>query len=204
MKQFGHPDSGHAFKVRFLLSAAGIAHDYELVDIFAPCESRSEEFREHARYGEVPLLLHEGRSYVQSNAILIHLATLTGQWGAQNEDSFQRCLEWLNWEANKIGMCLPQLRAARRVADHGINDGALQWLQNRYQHDVGILNIELTDGRPYILGAQPTIADFSLCGYLFFANEAQVEVPTNVQAWLERLSALPGWQHPYDLMSELH
>jgi len=33
MQLFGHPDSGHAYKVKFLLEHAGIPHDYEVVDI---------------------------------------------------------------------------------------------------------------------------------------------------------------------------
>ena len=48
LKLFGHHDSGHAYKVRFLLSAAGVAHDYEWVDIWQDRDQRSAEFREHA------------------------------------------------------------------------------------------------------------------------------------------------------------
>ena len=200
MKLFGHPDSGHAFKVKFLLTAAGLAHDYEEIDIFAPREDRPAEFRQHARFHEVPLLIDESRAYAQSNAILVYLATKTGKWGAQDESMFNSCLEWLFWESNKLGMCLPQLRAANRFDNYVINDGALKWLMARFTHDMGTIDSQLVDRRRYILGDEPTIADFSLCGYLFLADEANVQVPTNVRAWLERLASLPGWQHPYDLL----
>ncbi|MBX2823269.1 MAG: glutathione S-transferase C-terminal domain-containing protein [Gammaproteobacteria bacterium] len=60
---------------------------------------------------------------------------------------------------------------------------------------------ELSDGRPWITGDQLTIADFSLCGYLFYADQAKVEVPDQVSGWLGRLTGLPGWQSPYDLLS---
>ena len=53
MKLYGHPDSGHAFKVRFFMRAAGIEHEYESVDIFAPLADRPEDFRRHARFGEM-------------------------------------------------------------------------------------------------------------------------------------------------------
>ena len=65
-----------------------------------------------------------------------------------------------------------------------------------------MIDSHLSDGRYFMLGAEPTIADFSLCGYLYFADEAKVTVPSRVSAWLTRLAALPGWQHPYDLMVE--
>ena len=74
---------------------------------------------------------------------------------------------------------------------------------SRYEHDVHVLEDALSDGRDRILGGQmPTIADFSLCGYLVFADEAKVSVPPGVQAWLTNLATLPGWQHPYQLLAE--
>ncbi len=201
MKLFAHPESGHAFKVRFFLKAAKIDHDYEVVDIFQPCDARPAEFRKHARYHEVPVLVDDGQAYVQSNAILMHLAKKTGEWGAESPAQFTLCLEWLFWEANKIGMCLPQLRASEKFSATKLDDGTRQWLLGRYTHDVCVLDREFSDGRPFITGQTLTIADFSLCGYLYFADQARVTVPDNVAAWLERLSQVPGWAHPYELMA---
>ena len=106
-KLFGHPDSGHAFKVRFFLCAASIEHDYEVVDIWQPRESRSAEFRQASTFGEVPLLMDQGTAYVQSNAILLHLARQAGSWGGESSERIALCEQWMIWEANKIGMCLP-------------------------------------------------------------------------------------------------
>ena len=200
MKLFGHPESGHAFKVKFFMAVADIAHEYIEVDIFAPRETRLPEFRDQSRFHEVPLLIDQGKALVQSNVILMHLAGITGGWGAEDPDRYRRCQEWLLWEANKIGMCLPQLRAANRFPDDAPNPGAIQWLSARYAHDIAIINQELQGGQGFIVGDSATIADFSLCGYLFFADEAGVSVPANVQDWLDRLAALPGWRHPYVLM----
>ena len=202
MKLFGHPDSGHAFKVRLFLRHAGIEHDYELVDIFAPRESRQPAFRDRAPFGEVPLLIDGSRSFAQSNAILLHLAAPTGRWGCANADESARTREWLFWEANKIGMCLPQLRAFHRFDGHGIDDGARAWLERRYAHDVHVLDAAFADGRDWIVGGDgPGIADFSLCGYLVHAAEARVEVPPRVAEWLDRLALLPAWRPPHELLA---
>lgn len=199
---FGHPDSGHAFKVRLCLSVAGIAHDYEYVDIHIPRAQRSARFRKHARFGEVPVLIEDGQAYLQSNAILLHLARLTGCWGGETEESLNACAEWLVWEANKIGLCLPQLRARQKFGADAELEAASAWLMSRYGHDVNVMEGALRDGREWIIGGQtPTIADFSLCGYLVFADEAKVRVPPTVQAWLARLASLQGWQHPYRLLA---
>jgi len=202
MKLFGHPDSGHAYKIRFFLVAHSLAHDYEVVDIFSPRNKRQMQFQLHARYGEVPLLLHQDKAYVQSNAILLHLAT-TFNIGLGDADSqLAQCREWLAWEANKIGMCLPQLRSLQRFDDNQELKQAEPWLINRYKHDVFIIEQTLADDRLWLLkGNLPSIADFSVCAYLFLADEAKVEVPARTQAWLQRLRALPGWQHPYQLLA---
>ena len=200
MKLFGHPDSGHAYKVKLCLAIAGISHDYEEIDIFSERDSRSPEFKQQSRFHEVPLLIDEGKAYVQSNAILIHIATKYKILGAESDHTFTRCLEWLFWEANKIGLCLPQLRASNKFEQFRLSEGAQHWLSARYRHDVQILAAELSDRRKFILGENPTIADCSLCGYLYFADEAKVEVPPLVRDWLARIAGLKGWAHPYELL----
>lgn len=201
MKLFGHPESGHAYKVKLCLTVADIPHEYEVIDIFSARENRAKEFRHNAKFHEVPLLIEQNQAFTQSNAILLHIAFKYKVLGGQEQVLFNRCKEWLFWEANKLGMCLPQLRADKKFSDSKLNDAVLQWLLRRYEHDINILETELSDGRSYILGKEPSIADFSLCGYLYFADEAHVKVPKYVQAWLQRISALHGWKHPYQLMS---
>ena len=47
-----------------------------------------------------------------------------------------------------------------------------------------------------------TIADFSMCGYLYYGEELTVPLESyiNVMNWLDRIRVLPGWKHPYDMM----
>jgi glutathione S-transferase len=57
---------------------------------------------------------------------------------------------------------------------------------------------------PFIVGSVPTIADFSLCGCLFYpveesGYEARGRFP-GIAAWLERVKSLPGWASPYDIL----
>lgn len=200
MKLYGHVDSGHAYKVRLALVTAAVPHDYEVVDIWQPLEQRSPAFRAASRFGEVPCLVEDDVARVQSNAILIHLMDAHG---VAPVDAARRTqtLEWLLWEANKIGLCLPQLRVARHFSDPSYSAGALDWLQARYDSDVARLERELSDGRAFVTGPTPSVADFSLCGYLVFADQAEVIVPPAVSGWLARIAALPGARPPTALMS---
>lgn len=53
-----------------------------------------------------------------------------------------------------------------------------------------------------MLGARPSIADFSLAGYAFYDEQTGIDwadYPA-LSAWREHMRALPGWVHPYTLM----
>ena len=196
---FGNRESGHTYKVRLLLAVAGVAHDYHEIDLTLARDERPEPFRSLAKFGEVPLLLHVGQSYVQSNAILCHLAEHLQAFGGESHERMDRAREWLFWEANRVGLSLPNLRYARKFAPSSYPGGTIDWLRGRFALDIARLDDELSKGSAFIVDDQPSIADFALCGYLFWPEQADVAVPPNVAAWLERIRALPGWRHPYDL-----
>jgi glutathione S-transferase len=66
-----------------------------------------------------------------------------------------------------------------------------------------ILEKHLTE-RPFLLGERPTIADFSLAGYVYYPPEEmgfdlELAFPA-INSWRRRLAALPGWKPPYELM----
>lgn len=194
---FGNRESGHSYKVSLMLALSGLAHDYHEIDLDLPRAARPEPFRSLAKYGEVPLLLHDGQPYVQSNAILLHLAAHTGALGGESAERLDRAREWLFWEANRIGFSLANLRYCYKFTSTGAATDGAQFLRQRFDADALRLDAELADGRAFVLGEQVSVADLSLCGYLYFAEQAHVTLPAGVQAWLARISALPGWAHPY-------
>jgi hypothetical protein len=52
------------------------------------------------------------------------------------------------------------------------------------------------------VGDAPTIADLSCCSYLYYPEPFgfdRADWP-HIDRWLDRIAALPGWKHPYDLM----
>ena len=79
----------------------------------------------------------------------------------------------------------------------------LAWLKGRIDGAYFIVDKHLA-ASPYIVGTAPTIADFSLCGYLFYpveesGYEVQARFP-HIAAWLERVKKIPGWALPYDIL----
>ena len=57
-------------------------------------------------------------------------------------------------------------------------------------------------GRDWLVGDEVSIADFACCGYLYYPEPFgfdREEWPA-IDRWLNRISELEGWKHPYDLM----
>lgn len=198
---FGHPDSGHACKVALALTLAGLPHRTRRIDMWAPPQTRPADFLAASPFAEVPLLMIDGAPYVQSGAILLEIATRFRCLGGESADGLRRGRELLMWEANRIGMCLPQLKEARRVANEGFPDGAIEWLTMRYHTDCSRFATLLSD-RPFFHGDAPGIGDCAIWGYAQWLPEAGVE-PTPVMAgWIARMRALPQMKTPQELLPE--
>lgn len=192
---YGHPESGHAIKVALALDLAGIPYQAVWVDIWAEPSSRPAEFLAASPLAEVPLLLIDGQPFVQSGAILLEIATRFGVLGGETAQGLRRGRELLMWEANRIGMCLPQLRYAAMTGNQGYPQGALQWLRNRYATDSASFE-RLIGDKPYFHGASPGIGDCAIWGYVQFIEEAGVRATPTMQAWIDRMRALDGMKTP--------
>lgn len=191
---YGARASGHAFKVRVLLEMAQLPYTFHEIDLSQARAARPQAFRNLSPYGEVPVLLHNGRIHAQSNAVLLHVAAHSGVLEGETAALQDGVRQWLFWEANRIGFSLPNLRYA--VRGGGVDAAVMAMLRERFNADISRMEIELADGRDFILGAAPSIADLSMSAYLFWADQAQVTLPLHVTGWLQRISNLPGWRHP--------
>jgi glutathione S-transferase len=197
-KLFGNLHSGHSYKIRQQLLLADIPHEYQAVDIFLPVESRDAEWRSLATFGEVPVLLGNGKAYVQSNAILLHLVrsfpALKGPYALEEIES------WLFWEANRIGGSLPNYRFLT-LFEESPNQAALEWLRARMYSDMASLNARLAD-RSFLLGEAISAVDMSCSGYLHYRDlpDLDLQAYQNVSDWLNRISAQPGWLSPQNCM----
>jgi glutathione S-transferase len=194
-----HRESGHSYKVALALALMGVEFEQRAVDLNLPREQRPLDFRDASQFGEVPALVIDGEAIVQSNAILDYLARRHGKLDGATLLAQTRVREWLSWEANRLAMSFPHLRFSRSFSKA---DPVLEaWWTARMVADFDRLDLALRD-RAFLLGDAPTIADVSCCGYLFWTDQADVELTPwpHIQAWLMRIRSLPRWQAPYDLL----
>lgn len=183
------------------LGLAGLAHRTVRVDIWAEPRSRPADFLAASPLAEVPLLMIDGTPHVQSGAILIEIAVRYRRLGGESAAGIRRGRELLMWEANRIGMCLPQLIEARRVPEEGPLQRATDWLRQRYETDCGRFGLLLGDA-PFFHGEMPGIGDCAIWGYVQWLEEAGV-APTPVMAsWIARMRGLPAMKSPQAFFPE--
>jgi glutathione S-transferase len=195
-----HPDSGFSYKVALALSLLGIDFEQRHVDLSKPRGRRSQEFRELASFGEVPVLLIDGHAICQSNAILDYLARREGRLDGSDQAQRLRVREWLSWEANRISLNLAHARFGRLFERYA--DDVIAWYDRRSRADLDRMQDALA-AAPFVAGAVPTIADVACCGYLYWADQAAIDIDgwPAVRDWLERIAALPGWRSPEAMFS---
>ena len=192
---YGHPDSGHACKVALALSLVGLPHTAIWVDIWARRETRPRTFLDVSPFAEVPVLMIDGVPHLQSGAILLEIATRFRCLGGETPGGLRRGRELVMWEANRIGMCLPQLKQARRVAGQGYPQGALDWLMARYEVDCRRF-ADLLGDAPFFHGDRPGIGDCAIWGYAQWLREAGVVATPRMEVWLNGMRALPQMASP--------
>ncbi len=187
---YGHRDSGHACKVALALRLAELPHRVEVVDIWAPAHTRPAAFLAANPAAEVPCLMIDGSPHVQSGAILIEIATRFGVLGGGDAAQMRRGREILFWEANRIGMCVPQLKAAAETPGSFAPD-VVDWLKDRFAADCARFDLYLGDA-PFLHGDAPGIGDCAVWGYTQWLEKADLAPTLGMARWRDRMRALPA------------
>jgi glutathione S-transferase len=194
--------SGNSYKAALMLNLIGADWAPVFVDFFKG-ETRSDAYRGQVNeMGEAPVLVHGEKKLSQSGAILTYLAERSGRFGGETEDERREALRWILFDNHKFTSYLATYRFLRAFAKSG-EPAVHEFLKGRIVSAFKIVDKHLA-ATAFMVGAKPTIADVSLCGYLFYPAEElgfdiAAEYPA-IAAWLDRIKALPNWEHPYKLM----
>ena len=197
---YGFGESGNAYKAALMLQLCRLDWEVRLVDYFNG-ETRSDGYRNEVNeMGEAPVLVHGQKKLSQSGVILDYLAELTRKFGAKSEDERREILRWILYDNHKLTSYVATLRFLLQFAKTG-ETPVTEFFKGRVNNNLKIVDKHLAQ-REFIIGKRATIADISMCGYLFFDGELGVSLESymHVQKWLDRIKALPGWKHPYELL----
>jgi glutathione S-transferase len=196
--------SGNAYRAALMLNLIDADWEPVWIDFFGEGVQRKPAYRtEVNEMGEVPVLVHGKKNLTQSGVILTYLSDLTGKFKPQGEDERLEALRWIIFDNQKVNGFLGPFRFLKNFAKPAGDPAVMAFLKARIDGNLAIVNKRLAS-HPYLLGEKPTIADVSLTGYLYYpAEEFGFDIAKDhpaIGAWLERMKALPGWKHPYELM----
>lgn len=193
-------ESGNAYKVALMLELCRLDWRPEWVDFFNGA-TREPAWRERLNeMGEVPVLVHGAVRLTQSGVILDYLAEQARKFGPKSDDERREIWRWILFDNHRLTAPLATLRFLIRFAGTG-ETPVTEFLRARAIAALKVADARLA-GTPFVIGKRPTIADLSMCGYLFYGDELTVPLEqfVHVEKWLDRIRSLPGWKHPYDLM----
>ena len=201
MKLHCFGESGNAYKAALTLTLAGEAWEPVFVDFFKGA-TRSPEFKALSVMGEVPVLEDGDTVLTQSGGIQDYVSSKTGKLGGKSAAERREVLRWMFFDNHKVsGVAGPLRFNMNFLPEEKRNADVNAFMAMRLASALKVLEAQL-EGRDWLAGDEITIADIACSGYLFYDEDFtfdRTQYP-NINAWLDRIAATPGWKHPYDLM----
>ncbi|MDX1650303.1 MAG: glutathione S-transferase family protein [Myxococcota bacterium] len=191
LRLYDFHESGNGYKVRLLLHDLGVPFERVEVDVLRG-ETRTPEFLAKNPNGRIPLLeWRDGRRLAESNAICWHLAEGSA-WIPDDAFARAQVLQWMFFEQYSHEPYVAVLRFWRfagrvpadpeRVAEKEAGGYAALAVMERH-----------LEGRAWLVGEAPTLADLALYAYTHVAEEGGLALGRfpAVGAWLARFTARP-------------
>ena len=116
--------------------------------------------------------MHGEKTLTQSGVILDYLAEITRKFGPKSDDERREILRWMLFDNHKFTANLATLRFLMQFAKTG-ETPVTEFLRARAINALKIVDAHLAT-TPFIIGKRATIADLSMCGYLFYGEELTV------------------------------
>ncbi|CAI2146838.1 GST-like protein yfcG [Serratia fonticola] len=193
-------------KVSIMLEEIGLPYKAHLIDI-GKNETWTPEFLSLNPNGKIPAILDpagpDGKplALFESGAILLYLAEKCGKFLPKDPSQWYETIQWVFFQMASVGPMFGQLGFFHKFAGREYEDKRpFERYQKESKRLLGVLE-EPLQGRDWIMGAEYTIADISLLGWVrnligFYEARDVVEFDSFplVGQWLERGLARPAVQ----------
>ena len=193
MRLYNNQLSGNCWKARQILAHRGIEYERVELDVFDRSK-RPEILGGKNPALRVPTLeLDDGECLAESNAILWYLAD-GSEYLPEAPLDRARVLQWMFFEQYELE---PSIASARFwITLMGAKEQYLAELEPKWRagnRALGFLEGHLA-GREWLVGDAYSAADISIYGYTHVAGEGEFDLSQypNVQAWVDRVTAVPG------------
>lgn len=193
-KVYGDIQSGNCYKIKLLMSYLEIDHEWLHVNILAG-ETHSEEFKKLNPNTRIPVLvLPDGSSLTESNAILNYLADGT-EYLPGDRLLRARVLEWQFFEQYSHE---PYIATARYINKYlGLPEERRSEYEGKQaggHKALSVMELRLKQHN-FLAGEALTIADISLYAYTHVAGEGGFDLSgyPAIGKWLERIEQHPNY-----------
>jgi len=190
--------SSSSYKPMLFLALSGLPFSFRTVNLKNGVQKQPAHLAIN-RYGQVPVLQHRGLTLVMSNVILDYLARTTGKFEGATEQDRIHAREWLSWENDAIQNVARVRHFARFRPD--VPQQIVDYFRPAAEACLDFIDKHL-EGRQWLVGDHPTIADLGCWGRMVFMAEGGMSLDKrpNAAAWRDRILAMPGFALPYDLI----
>jgi len=200
MQLYYAPDS-IALASHIVLSESGLPYSLIKVDHHIHVNEDGSSYFEINPNGYVPSLrLDDGRILHESLAIMQLIADGapgSGLCPPVGDPARYRVLAWATYVSTEIHQKF--MRFTMPDVTPGQFGAIVELLKQRVAYAE-----EQLERSAFLEGDAPTIADFSLSGYLFFpVEESGIDIAVrypSMHAWVQRLRQIPGWASPYEML----
>jgi glutathione S-transferase len=201
MKLYLFPPSTRVLAIVALKNHLALDCEFETVDL-GRGDQLTPEYRALNPNRKMPTLRDGEFVLWESNAILFYMAAKrpeSGLWPSDLSDQAD-VLRWLAWEsahwdAESCGMVAFE-KASKAVLGLGASDPAfIARGEQNFVRFAAVLDDQLK-GKTWLVGARPTIADFSIGAFVPSAVRLGLPVARygEIERWYEGLAALPAWR----------
>ena len=186
LRIFGDSISGNCLKVKWTADYLGLAYQWTEIDVLKS-ETRTPAFLAMNPAGQVPVVvLEDGRTLAQSNAIILHLAEGSDLIPA---DAYQRAqmFEWMFWEQYSHEPYVAVARFQVKYLGKPASDLEPR-LVERAAAALQRLETAL-EGGDFLVGGRLSLADVALTPYTRMAPDGGFDLTAypRVGAWTERV-----------------
>lgn len=200
MKLYGFPPSPNTWKVRAVAVQLGLRLDLEFVDL-TKGQSHTPDYLALNPTGRTPVLVDGDFKLWESTAIMQYLASQAPNPLWPNDVRIRADItRWQSWQLQHWSKesCEPLIfeRLVKKFLNLGAPDAAvLAKGTESFNREARVLDAHLGK-QPYLVGKEPTLAEFSVAAPLFYAKEAELPLApyAHIRDWFERVSALPAWR----------
>lgn len=191
-------------KVSIMLEEIELPYETHAINI-AQDEQFTPEFLAISPNNKIPAIVDRdnGRSMMESGAILMYLAEKAGQLLPSDEDGKWRVIEWLMMQMGSVG---PMLGQTHHFVKY--NHGKAPYAEDRYLNEnkriYGVLDRRLGE-YAYLAGDEYTIADVATFPWIARWDWQTMDLndTPNIKRWYLELAARPAVQRGFDIPSKV-